>query len=63
MNIDIDMIKPFRIHSKRVWQEVHEQCQLPHNTETCVLILTQYNPKIKLGKEIIYWVQWLSNFI
>lgn len=55
------MMNPILAHSKIVWQEVHNKCKLSHNKSKYASIW--YNSNIKIGKQTIYWAQWLRKGI
>ena len=56
-----NMMNPILVHSRKVWQEVHKKCKIPYNNQTYASIW--YNPKIKIGKQMVYWAQWLRKGI
>lgn len=56
-----NMINPILTHSRKVWQDMHKSCKISHNTQKYASIW--HNSKIKIGKQSIYWAQWLKKSI
>lgn len=54
-------MNPILTHSRKTWQDMHKNCKISHNTQKSASIW--HNSKIKIGKQTIYWAQWLKKGI
>lgn len=58
---DNNMMNPILTHSRKIWRDMHKNSKISHNTQKYASIW--HNAKIKIGKQTIYWAQWLKNGI
>lgn len=57
----ISLITLFQGIRKMVWVEVHKICQISQYTQKYAPIWQ--NPKFKIGRQSIYWAQWVKKGI